>query len=105
MKTWWTLRVQAWRWCRRATPRSVHRADRLSAARALPDPLGVHGRAAEPRTHWTIGRRPWKDLGAPTRSVSRAPWVGACETLRLREPGICTAAEQRALVTERRAAW
>jgi len=51
--------------------------------------------------HWMIRRKPWKNLGAPARSVSKALWVMAWETLRRRDPGICAAAEQRALVRDK----
>ncbi len=55
----------------------------------LPHSFGVH---------WTIGRKPWQNLGNPARSVSLALWSMAWETLRLHEPDICAALEQRGLV-------
>ena len=55
----------------------------------LPHSFGVH---------WTIGRKPWQNLGNPARSVSLTLWSMAWETLRLYEPDICAALEQRGLV-------
>jgi len=48
--------------------------------------------------HWTIGRKPWHNLGNPARSVSLALWAMAWETLRLHHPDICAELEQRGLV-------
>ena len=55
----------------------------------LPHSFGVH---------WTIGRKPWQNLGNPARSVSLALWAMAWETLRLHHPDICADVEQRGLV-------
>jgi len=55
----------------------------------LPHSLGVH---------WTIGRKPWHNLGNPARSVSLALWAMAWETPRLHHPDICAVVEQRGLV-------
>ena len=40
----------------------------------LPHSFGVH---------WTIGRKPWQNLGSPARTVGQALWSMAWETLRL----------------------
>ncbi len=58
----------------------------------LPHSFGVH---------WTIGRKPWQNLGNPTRSVSLTLWAMAWETLRLHHPDICADAEQRGLVRDK----
>jgi alpha-N-acetylglucosamine transferase len=58
----------------------------------LPHSFGVH---------WTIGRKPWQNLGNPARSVSLALWAMAWETLRLYHPDICTELEQRGLVRDK----
>ena len=55
----------------------------------LPHSFGVH---------WTIGRKPWQNLGNPTRSVSLALWAMAWETLRLHHPNFCAELEKRELV-------
>ena len=49
--------------------------------------------------HWMIGRKPWHNHDNPGRTVSQGLWVIAWETLRLHEPEICTALEERRLVT------
>ena len=51
--------------------------------------------------HWTIGRKPWQNLGNPARSVSLALWAMAWETLRLHHPDICAEVEQRGLVRDK----
>ena len=58
----------------------------------LPHSFGVH---------WTIGRKPWHNLGNPARSVSLALWSMAWETLRLHHPEICADLEQRGLVSDK----
>jgi len=58
----------------------------------LPHSFGVH---------WTIGRKPWQNLGNPARSVSLALWAMAWETLRLHHPDICADLEQRGLVRDK----
>jgi len=58
----------------------------------LPHSFGVH---------WTIGRKPWQNLGNPARSVSLALWTMAWETLRLYHPDICAEVEQRGLVRDK----
>ena len=58
----------------------------------LPHSFGVH---------WTIGRKPWQNLGNPARSVSLTLWSMAWETLRLHHPDICALAEQRGLVRDK----
>jgi alpha-N-acetylglucosamine transferase len=58
----------------------------------LPHSFGVH---------WTIGRKPWENLGNPARSVSLTLWAMAWETLRLHHPDICADAEQRGLVRDK----
>ena len=58
----------------------------------LPHSFGVH---------WTIGRKPWQNLGNPARSVSLALWSMAWETLRLHHPDICAELEQRGLVRDK----
>jgi len=45
--------------------------------------------------HWTVGRKPWRNLRNPGRSVSQGLWSMAWETLRLHEPEICAALEAR----------
>lgn len=49
--------------------------------------------------HWIIGRKPWRNLGNPGRSVSQGLWAIAWETLRLHEPETCAALEARGLVS------
>jgi hypothetical protein len=49
--------------------------------------------------HWTIGRKPWRNLANPGRSISQALWAIAWETLRLHLPATCADLEARALVT------
>ena len=51
--------------------------------------------------HWTIGRKPWQNLGNPARSVSLGLWAMAWETLRLHHPDICAEAERRGLVRQK----
>lgn len=51
--------------------------------------------------HWTIGRKPWENLGNPARSVSLALWSMAWETLRLHHPDMCAEAEGRGLVRQK----
>ena len=51
--------------------------------------------------HWTIGRKPWNNVGNPARSVSQALWSMAWETLRLHAPEICAALEARGLVSDK----
>ncbi len=58
----------------------------------LPHSFGVH---------WTIGRKPWQNLGNPARSVSLALWAMAWETLRLHHPDVCADAEERGLVRDK----
>jgi alpha-N-acetylglucosamine transferase len=58
----------------------------------LPHSFGVH---------WTIGRKPWQNLGNPARSVSVVLWALAWETLRLHHPNICGDLEQRGLVRDK----
>ena len=58
----------------------------------LPHSFGVH---------WTIGRKPWQNLGNPARSVSLTLWSMAWETLRLHHPEICAEVEQRGLVRDK----
>lgn len=58
----------------------------------LPHSFGVH---------WTIGRKPWQNLGNPARSVSLTLWAMAWETLRLHHPDICADVEQRGLVRDK----
>ncbi|HVN40140.1 MAG TPA: glycosyltransferase [Myxococcota bacterium] len=48
--------------------------------------------------HWTIGRKPWENLGNPGRTVSEALWSMTWETLRLHYPEICAELERRELV-------
>ncbi len=48
--------------------------------------------------HWTIGRKPWQNLGNPARSASLALWAMAWGTLGLPHPDIGADAEQRGLV-------
>lgn len=43
--------------------------------------------------HWTIGRKPWRNLGNPGRSLSQGLWSIAWETLRLHAPDVCAALE------------
>jgi lipopolysaccharide biosynthesis glycosyltransferase len=50
--------------------------------------------------HWIIGRKPWRNLGNPARSVSQALWVMAWETLRLHAPDVCGELEARGLATD-----
>src|SRR5262245_24357159 len=78
----------------------VRSTERTAFRRLARSPiLSVHTNVAQSfGPHWTIGRKPWKNLGAPTRSVSKALWVMAWETL---EPGICAAAERRDLVRDK----
>jgi alpha-N-acetylglucosamine transferase len=49
--------------------------------------------------HWTIGRKPWRNLANPGRSASQALWSMAWETLRLHEPELCAELERRGLVS------
>ena len=58
----------------------------------LPHSFGVH---------WTIGRKPWQNLGNPARSVSMVLWAMAWETLRLHHPEICADMEQRGFVRDK----
>ncbi len=51
--------------------------------------------------HWTIGRKPWQNLGNPARSVSLTLWSMAWETLRLHHPEMCAELEQRGLVRDK----
>jgi lipopolysaccharide biosynthesis glycosyltransferase len=51
--------------------------------------------------HWTIGRKPWENLGNPARSMSVGLWAMAWETLRLHHPDICAEVERRRLVRDR----
>jgi len=51
--------------------------------------------------HWIVGRKPWRNLGNPGRSVSQGLWAIAWETLRLHEPETCAALEARGLVSAR----
>ena len=71
--------------------RRLARSPILSVYADVPQRSGIH---------WTIDRKPWRELGAPARSVSMAPWVMAWETLWPPEPVSCAAAEQRALVRD-----
>lgn len=48
--------------------------------------------------HWTIGRKPWRNLGNPGRSLSQGLWAIAWETLRLHAPDVCAALEARGAV-------
>ena len=50
--------------------------------------------------HWTIGRKPWRNLANPGRSVSQALWSMAWETLRLHLPDVCAELETRGLVRD-----
>ena len=58
----------------------------------LPHSFGVH---------FTIGRKPWQNLGNPTRSVSVTLWAMAWETLRLHHPEFCADLEERGLVRDK----
>ena len=51
--------------------------------------------------HWTIGRKPWENLGNPGRTVSQALWTMTWETLRLHEPEACAELERRGLVRDK----
>lgn len=55
----------------------------------LPHSFGVH---------WTIGRKPWRNLANRGRSISQALWSMAWETLRLHVPDVCAELEARGLV-------
>jgi hypothetical protein len=50
---------------------------------------------------FTIGRKPWQNLGNPTRSVSHTLWAMAWETLRLHHPEFRTDLEQRGLARDK----
>ena len=51
--------------------------------------------------HWTIGRKPWENLGNPGGSVSEAFWAMTWETLRLHYPEMCAELERRELVRDK----
>ena len=55
----------------------------------LPHSFGVH---------WTVGRKPWENLGNPGNTMSQGLWSMVWETLRLHEPAMCAELERRGLV-------